>query len=317
LNRAFTFSHPRIAELLNENYIPFAGNTAEYQPEFGGQGADAAWFSKMARQTDYKVQGETAQGMYVAGADGTAYAWKNTPGISATIRFLEKGIADYTARPPAQVELSEPAPSKYLPKPSTTVLSVISRVRPVPEGADNRNYNVGRDTLWLYQYEIQEMLDAPPDKLRLPPTFIARFCRYSLVDLIRGEPDYWGSRDVREADFTLEKKAQTDATITFAFHGKFRMGTGWFTRGMDGTMEGEFELDRTTERATRFRAYAQTKAWGTPTYGYRGVPKGIFPLVFAIVDDDTPFTRDIAPSCIARKQHYYQPEIDVLKAAAR
>lgn len=302
-------------KLLNEQFVPFAGNTAEYQLNYGADGDAAKWYSAMTEKTGYKVQGETTQGMYIAGADGTAYAWKNTPGVSDTIRFMQKGIADFKAKPPQKVEISEPPPQKFAPRATTSVLSVISRVRPVPPDADGRNYNIGRDYLWMYQAEIKEMLAATPETLRLPNSFIARLCRYNFLDLIRGEPDIWEENDVRKADFKVTRTGSKDGVQSFALTGTFKMNTDWMMLGLEGQIDGEFSVDEASARIVRFRAYAKCEGWGAPKFGYRGVPKGRFPLVFAIMDDDSKLAHDVAPSAITRHQEYLNPKVKIFARA--
>jgi hypothetical protein len=269
----------------------------------------------MAATTGYKVQGETTQGMYIAGADGTAYAWKNTPGVSDTVRFMQKGLADFKAKPPAKVEISERAPLKYAPRETTSVLSVISRVRPVPPDADGRNFNIGRDYLWFYQDELKEILAAPDDKLQFPNSFVARLCRYALVDNIRGEPDLWEENEARKADFKLTRTGAKDGLQSFTFSGAVKMTTDWLLLGVEGKIDGEFSVDEANAKIVRFRAYAKCEAWGAPKESYRGLPKGRFPLVFAFMEDNSPLARDVAPAAVTRHKQYLNPTLKIFTRA--
>ena len=267
----------------------------------------------MAKQTGYKVQGDTMQGMYIAGADGTAYCWKNTPGISATLRFMDKGLEGFKARPPARIEIAEAqktAAFSRAPKPTTSLIYVVSRVRPIPEGCDSRNRNIGKDYLWIYPEEVDAIVDTAVDRetFSLPTTLVARIVRYNLLDLIRGEPDYWEVREIKKAEFTVKRGATVDGKQSFTFNANFAMSTLWLTRGVEGTMEGEFTVDMAASKITRWRAYAKTQAWGAGRFTYRGVPKNKFPLIFAMTETDEQVAKDIPPSAVSRRSNYKVPD---------
>jgi hypothetical protein len=316
LNRAFTFSDPTIVRRLKEEFIPFAGNTAELQPGLAFEEVQAAkWFMKMADQKDWRKQGNTTQGMYIASANGKTYAFKNTPGKSDTLRFMDKGLEEFKKNLPPKVEITtEELEARYThkPKPETSVLAVYSRVCPIPEGADNRNRNIGKDYFWIAQSEVEEILDAeaaaPAEPLKLPQSIIARMCRFTFLDLIRGEPDFWTPRQVEKAAFSLEKKGVDGALHSFAFNGGFRNETGFLSRrGIEGTVSGEFTINAETKRIVKFRAYAASIAWGASTLTQRGLPNGKFPLIFALIEaDDDPYAREVSPSAVSRNEKDYR-----------
>ena len=290
------------------------------QKEYNVEAYDAGlWFTGMSAQTNCRVQGNTTQGMYIAGADGTAYCWKNTPGISDTLRFMDKGLIVFKKHPPQKVEINKAdvdKPFSTAPKPFTSVIAVYSRVRPIPAGADRRNRNVGRDYLWISRDEVREMLDAARDDghaLVLPATLVARLCRFALVDSIRGEPDFWDAKEIKKAAFVLKKIDSKDTQIRFSFNGDFSSRTAWYLHGIDGHIDGEFTLDGATEMVSTFRAYAKCKAWGSSEWSTRGVPQMPFSLVFGFCDEKDPAARAIPPAALSRHQDYASPKFPVVK----
>ena len=302
----------------------FSGDTIELQSDYGGEYPAVGWFMHMANQTNWRSQGDTAQGMYVAAADGTAYCWKNTPGISTTLRFMDRGLAAFRASPPKPVQIKDEQLKEEFtrsPKPDSSVIQIFSRIRPVPEGADSRNYNIGRDYLWIYKNEVEEIVDAAkrkPEGFSLPDYVVARIARYSLVDSIRGQPDFWDAGDVRVANFVAHRMpAGDDNQIRIGFRGIFKQTTTWYTRGLEGKIEGEFKIDGNTFKISRFRAYVNATAWGASAWSNRGVPKGRFPIVFAMVEANDALSKDVPPGAVSRNMIYRHPEIsDIARHAA-
>lgn len=313
MNRAFTFNQPKIIDRLNKEFVPFSGNTIELQTDYGAEYSGAKWFMPMSNQTQCHVQGQTTQGMYISGADGTAYCWKNTPGITATLRFMDEGLKAFKERPPKTIEIDEKELKEKFsraPRESTSVIEVYSRVRPIPEGADSRNANIGRDYLWIYDDEIKEIAaaaDRESDSFDLPEFLVARIVRYGLVDIIRGEPDYWESKEVRHAEFSATRISSDDAQATVGFHGKFGQATVLLLRGLEGHIDGQFTIDKKTNKVSHFRAYAKCEAWGASTWSTRGVPAGKFPLVFGMVDVNDAVSKDVPPGAVSRDRPYRHP----------
>ncbi len=69
------------------------------------------------------------------------------------------------------------------------------------------------------------------------------------------------------------------------------------TIGVDGKIEGEFEVDRASAHIVRFRAYATAEAWGGGNPGHTEMPPaGKFRLNFAFVEANDALARGIPPS---------------------
>src|SRR5437868_5918567 len=155
---------------------------------------------RMADQTDWRKQeGNTVQGFYVAAADGTAYGWFNDRDVPEVTAFMNRALARFRAHPPPAVEIpaADRVASISTPDPTTSIVRVFTRIRPLPEGADSLNAGVGRDHLWIYADEVREMLAAGAGEFPLPRALAARIARFHLVDNVRGEPEMWEPDQVR------------------------------------------------------------------------------------------------------------------------
>lgn len=227
------------------------------------------------------TKGITAQGFYVAGADGKAYGFNNNRTVDRVLGLMDKGLREFKQDPPASIELnSSDLSSSFQRAPSEPVetLRIYSRIRPLPEGCDELNKGIGRDTIWVYPGDLQEIA-GKTGKFAMPSAIAKRIARFHLVDNVRGEPDFWSDAQVKRIDVTVTAKGNG----AYAFSGPFAMETSDGARGLKGNLEGELKLDPSGEKLVRFKAYAEATAWGAGTYTPKP-PEGHFPLVFAIVD---------------------------------
>jgi hypothetical protein len=203
------------------------------------------------------------------------------------------------------------APFAKTPDPTTSVVRVFSRIRPLPEGAHVLNTSVGRDHLWIYADEVRQMLAASAEDREtpfpLPPSLAARMTRFHLIDNVRGEPDMWEANQIKQADFTLRRVADTNTTRTFAFTGTFAQELPNGERGQHGTIEGEFTAYKESAMITHFRAYSGGEAWGASTYTQHA-PPGRFPLVMAMVETDDAVSRIVPPQALAWSVNYHDPQ---------
>jgi hypothetical protein len=260
-------------------------------------------------------EGDTAQGLYVAGPDGTPYGWYNgwrhTPEI---MQFLQSSLARFHESPPkvADVPVNISASSTRLaPAASTAVVRVFSRIRPLPTGADAINASVGRDHLWLLADEARAILEqSNPKAAELPPPLIARICRYHLIDNVRGEPDAWEANEVIARDWRATLISQTGTVSTYNFSGSFKMTASCANRGYAGKISGQFNIDRSEHKFTRFRAIASGYAWGASRFT-PNPPEGKFPLVIGMLDVNDAVSHAVPPEFIGEdwKEGYLQAEL--------
>lgn len=251
---------------------------------------------------------DTVQGLFVAGADGAAYGWRNDADPREVREFLDEALARFRRRPPRRAALSEPllhTAFARTPDPSTSVVRVFTRIRPVPRGVDPLNQSVGRDHLWILASEVKEMLAARQDggRFPLPRTLAARLARFHLVDNVRGEPDLWSAAEVKRAAFFARRVGPKGSDARFVFEGAYAQRTADGKRGLEGTIRGALAIDPQTSRIVRFRAYGAGQAWGRSLYTPRP-PRGRFPLVFALVEADDSMARAVPPQAVSSGEAY-------------
>jgi len=296
---------------LQTEFIPVSGNTAELQ--FRRTPA-AAWFMQMANQADWRSQpGNTTQGFYVAAADGTCYGWMNERDLPKLQALMDRGLEQFRAHPPAAVAIPDTdlaARFAAAPDPSTSVVRVFTRIRPVPAGADPINNGVGRDQMWIFAEDVRDLLEASEsaDEFEMPRALATRMVRFHLIDNVRGEPDMWKPDQVRKAAFTVRIAARAPGRRDFTFSGEFAQGLPDDSRGQEGTIRGEFSVDTETRKVTRFRAYSEGKAWGCSEYTPEE-PEGRFPLIIAMVETDDAIARAVPPQAVWMGREYLSPHL--------
>lgn len=197
------------------------------------------------------------------------------------------------------------APYIVQPDATTSVLHEFSRMPNAPKS--ELNSSLDRDRVWIYQEEVEELASHVRDgvnEFAMPATFAARMARFHLVDDIGGRATvFTGPRHVRHAAFYARITRAAVGHVRFAFTGSWNCGTEDNTIGIDGKIEGEFEVDSAALRIERFRAYAEATAWGGGNPGHTEMPpKGKFKLVFAFVEANDAAGRSIPPSAA------YMPE---------
>jgi hypothetical protein len=240
------------------------------------------------------VRGQTAQGFYVLGPDGSAYGFNNNRSVEGVHKMLDFALAAYKERPPAKADVSDAdvqAPFSPPRPPGALAARVLARVKPVPEGCAAANENVARDHLWILAGEQQELTEG-----RFPVSLARRIARFSLVDNVRGEPDHWHGAHVRslkteplgEGRFRLVAKMQTD----------------------DGArgLEADLTLRVKSEggRVTAFDGYATATAWGRSTYT-PDPPPGRFPMAFAVFLSNDDAARAVPPQAVFWGREYLEP----------
>jgi hypothetical protein len=274
--------------MLQTEFIPAVGNTHELQNQ---RFSSSKWFMGMASAINPRVNnGVTAQGFYVAGADGKGYAFNNNRSVDRVMSFMQTGMAKFKQDPPKTVEIaSADVEAKFArgPDPSVSVLQVYSRIKPLPEVCDELNKGIGRDFLWVYPEEVKAIRETS----KMPDTLAKRLVRFHLIDNVRGEPDMWKPGEVKSATFSLKALGKGG----YSLNGSFGTATANNGRGVEGILEGELTLDPKEDRIVGFKAYAQTKAWGAGTYT-PNPPPGKFGLVFAIVTATAPYAKDTPPA---------------------
>ncbi len=257
-------------------------------------------------------EGNTAQGLYVVGADGKLYGWINNHNVDEVRKFLEHGIAAYRTEPTRSVQITQSQVNEKFsmaPDPTTSVVRIFTRIRPVPAGADVLNNGVGRDHLWILQNEV-EQIGAHDDRkpFPLPSQLVARLVRYHLIDNVRGEPDMWKGDEIVKSNFSARYVRSTASSKIYELRGDFAQRKKDNKRGSAGNIYGRFEIANNELRITNFRAYAQMQAWGVSRFT-PGAPSGTFPMVVAMVETSDEVSRVVPPQAMSEWPDYYlKPE---------
>lgn len=261
--------------------------------------------------------GNTAQGMFILGADGKFYGfWNEHPDqyndydVLPIKRFLERGLVAFQAHPPSHIQIPQTAMTKrssLSPDETTSVVRVFSRISPVSAGSNDLNYGVGRDHYWILANEVQQIVSNAHDNGKsfwMPSSMVARMVRYHLVDNVRGEPDMWERSQIKQAKFYAQFTGSNNSSKCYVFHGDFSQTTADGRRGFKGTIDGRFEAPIGQCRLTRFRAFAQGQAWGSGRFT-EGAPKGRFPLVIAMVETNDEISKAVPPEAMWDWTDYY------------
>ena len=223
-------------------------------------------------------QGHTTQGFYVAAADGTAYGFNNNRSVDRVLAFMADGLTKFRANPPTATDTRQLAHTPLKPPEGATVLRVYSRILPAPEGCNESNKNLQRDHLWILADEARLLANG-----EIPESLVLRLCRFTFVDAVRGEPDFWSVGQIRERKFTVTSdRTGTTLNATFTMESARQTLTGLF--------ESRFTIRDGT--VSDFKGYAECTASGSGQWT-PGAPERKFPLKFAFVM--APNTKDTVP----------------------
>lgn len=279
--------------------MPFAGDTHVLQ---NPKNVARDWFMAIATAHSERVRnGQTAQGFWVIGSDGTFYGYNNNRNLQRVNQMLDQARARFRENPPKdQAPTAEELAAPAAPRPpaGASIVRVHARIRPIPDGCADSNRRVSRDHLWIGVDEVATLR-----KGQVPDTLLGRIARFHLVDNIRGEPDMWNVGEVRR----LEVSKVTVEGDTIRFEGLFALGSADGKRGYEGRLEVEARTDD-TNRIVRFRGFASGQAWGAGTWT-PGAPDGKFGLVIAMVDADDGIAKVVPPQGINWGREYWNPGV--------
>lgn len=296
MDRGSVFSDPQIIARLKSEFIPVVGNTHEIQ---NGRSRARDWFMGMAALVNPRVKDNvTAQGFYVAGPDGTPYGFNNNRSVERVSRLMDNALKDWRAKPPRPIEIgAEELATPYAPKLPDGGLSarVFARISPLPPGCGELNKAPAQDHMWIYPAESAAIASAKPGadgSIQLPATLVTRIVRFHLVDNVRGEPDFWGPAEIVRSDF-VARRSRSDGPVLFSASYSMRTSDGG--RGMEGRLEGRFDI--ASGKVSSFKAYGEAQAWGAGTYT-PDPPPGRFPIKFAFLTVSDAVSKAVPPQGI-------------------
>ncbi len=321
-----------VVKFIKENFIPVSGAVEHLQPSrYGTAESDASkWFGPVAKRAlkDYAPAGffkqfGSYQGMYVAGPDGTPFEYKIGLAYDPQefIEILQSALlksrsAKSRARLPEPVS---PIANEATPgaSPSTSVVQVYSRICPLPPNATLAERSIGRDVMWIFPAEIDEILSVagqPGVTVKMPQTLVARMVRFQLLNHVGNIMHPFSEKDVRRVDFRMTPIESGDRIRTFAFHGSYSSQApisrdNDTSYSMEGTIEGRFSIDQDRRKIVQFRAFGEGVSQG----GNDSLAKARkYPVVFAMSEATHPSSRAMKPFWAAIPlwaQVYERPKI--------
>jgi len=331
MNRRFTFSDATLIQRLSQQFVPVSGDCSELQ---FGKTKTRDWIMSAVKKIDdaeLRVQmnplkDNTVQGLFVVGSDGTPYGWINTNDVKEVNDFLSRGLALFQHAAPDTVPVAPELVQEIWsqrPPAGGCVARVFSRISPLPPGCDPLNASIGRDHLWIYPAEIEEMIrsSAASTEFELPKNLVARLVRFHLIDNVRGEPDMWRPEEIRMATFlahTVNDGNAANRETSFAgndgnsaireisFEGVFSQSTANDKRRLSGKLTGIIKLDTISRTITAFRAFGRAQAWGRSTFTPKQ-PRGRFPIIFAMIETGDQVAVEVPPEAVS--YDYEQPQI--------
>jgi hypothetical protein len=298
--RALVFSNPQVIQLLQQRFVPYAGDQWYLHRR---QDSEGEFFWKVVQQGHNRNQplDNTRQGIYAASPDGHLLTDSvNTWSVERVLAMLATAEKAWQARRapagesrptsndrPATANGGAPLDPRFaraLPE-GGLALNVFSRIVEAPGGQWTPNRATGRDHMWLTREEWRALLPREwkaGAQVRVPRAVAHRLLRFHLVDNVRGEPNMWTVAEIREADLTL--RVADVASRRLDLQGTARMQTPVegesHPRGYEARLQGVLIYDRKSERITQLDILAWGEAWGEGDYT-RGAPKGRFPLLIA------------------------------------
>jgi hypothetical protein len=274
--------------------------------------AQSKWFEPIAQRAmsqfappGFWKEFKTYQGMYVVGSNGAVYDYKVGLPHDPTyfVAALAKGLADSNK---ASLSKSARANTRLTNErnilsidPSTSVVRVYSRIIPLPANSSISERSGGRDHMWILRREVEEILGSNGglEGFNLPPSLVARMVRFHLLNNVGNIMSAFSEKQLRRAIFKAKKKTSQGDLLTYSFTGDYSChaapraddaGEG----SMEGTINGEFDVDRKSNMVVRFRAYSEGFSLGRNNSLIKAVK---YPVSIAMVEVNDQIGRTVIP----------------------
>lgn len=272
-------------------------------------------YRHLGRQDASIGNGKTIQGVYAFDAAGRALGGTNSNNPQEILSLLREAKRLFDQAPPKSVNVSGRMIEAKPPLPARMIVAnVYSRIKPLPSGVSRRNRFVGRDRIWITPSEIEEFARGG-----FAPTLAARLARYTLVDHIRGQADFWPPDSVKRLEYGAKAVKDGDQTRVEVW-ARFRMerparrpehtsgNPSLPDTGFEGSLQGEVILDA-REELVDLKFYVDGTHWGRSAHN-PDPPPGKFPLKFAIVLADDRLATEVPPAAVAPwRKDYLWPKL--------
>ena len=334
MGRVSTFADPEVIRMAKEEFVPVAGDDW-YQRR--RQDAEGEFFRKVADQGPRKgAGGSTRQGIYIFTAGGKLLGYRNHHDAEVMRGELQKALAEFKKLPAAErqpgaikVEDLPRVDAAYSRRPPKggLILNVYARILDKDaksegdlcrgicqfQGGDRASH----DHLWLTEEDWKALIPATAkagDSVPMPPRVLLRLLRFHLVDNTRGEPNFWGRREVRSHAFQLTVTEVTPQALTLELTGTAVVATDAdldkAKRGYDLALRGMIRYDREKKAIDRFEGVALGLHWGAGSYT-SGARPGRTPLgiAFDLARGDSPLDQ-VPPQGAREWKSYLQADGD-------
>ncbi|MDP3509767.1 MAG: hypothetical protein Q8T09_17490 [Candidatus Melainabacteria bacterium] len=306
-------NHQEVVDFIKKNFVPVSASVEELQPgRYGGAvSAQSKWFEPIAQRAmrqfappGFWNEFKTYQGMYVVGANGVVYDYK--VGLPYDPRYFLDTLAKALSAS-TKASLSKSARlntrlandrSSLSVDPSTSVVRVYSRILPLPASSTVSERSVGRDHMWIMRREVEEIFakSRGSEIFDLPQSLVARMVRFHLLNHVGNIMPAFSEKQVKRAVFKA-KKSSEGKLLTYSFTGDYfsyappRSDDGG-EGSMEGTIAGEFDLDKKSKMVVRFRAYGEALSLGRND---SLIKTRKYPVSIAMVEANDPIGRSVIP----------------------
>lgn len=293
LDRASTFAHPEIVQLLKTRFVPVAIDQANQRRQKDTEGE---FYRKIAAQGPRNLFDQTTQGFYIATPSGELLLYNNNRDPQKLLRLMKETLAEFESDKAVDFEAVETKTVDKRYSFSAPEGGLVIRVRAKVLGGYEPTQDrwkrifqsaVSRDNLWVSAAEHQALVRG-----EFLPSLQMRLARFHLVDNTRGEPKMWKPDEVRRVSLKIDEDE-----ITGTASMKTSESEKKYPRGFEATLRGVVEV--TDGEVTRFDLVALGDCWGNGPYT-GGAPEGRFPLVITFTLADGSDTADRLPPQASR-----------------
>ena len=284
LDRASTFAHPEIVDLLKTRFIPVAIDQAYQRRQ---KDAEGKFYRKIAGQSPRNNFRSTTQGFYAATNEGKLLFYNNNRNPDRLAGLMKKALQDNASRSQNAdpIEDATSPDRRYNPQlpEGGLIVRVHAKVLDGYETPENQwqkifQESLSRDNLWITGSEHDSLVNG-----NIPETLQRRIARFHLVDNTRGEPPMWDPEAIESLEMNLEKGVITGSATLKALDANREFQTGIY--GLIETREG---------KVTRFDMVASGNFRGHGRYT-KNPPAGFFPLAISFTLADGSDVADAIP----------------------
>lgn len=286
LDRASTFAHPEIVELLQTRFVPVAIDQAYQRRQKDTEGE---FYRKIAGQSPRNDFQSTTQGFYLATAAGDLLLYNNNRDPQKLLRLMKQKLREFETKQGSSATIAELQATKVDPRYNVAppqgglVLRVHAKIMEGYEPTTDRWRHIfqnalSRDNLWISKSEHRALVGG-----QVPDSLQRRIARFHLVDNTRGEPPMWKPSEIRQLSLQLDQGQ---------LRGVVQLSTEDADRGYHAELMGEIQVEG--DEVVGFDMVCLGQFWGEGRFT-RGAPSGKFPLAISFTLADGSDMADRVP----------------------